>query len=99
MDLRSELETLLERYSLESSSTTPEYILAGYMLSCLNAFDVAVAARDQWYKSSGTPLPSAPKLDPVIEEFKIPPMGRVPLESEPPKRSFMWWVKRLLWNQ
>lgn len=48
-DLREELCTLLNRYSAENHSDTPDFILAAYLLTCLDAFDTAVKTRERWY--------------------------------------------------
>lgn len=47
-ELRGELTEVLNRVSAENASSTPDYILADYMISCLNAFDAAVQARAIW---------------------------------------------------
>jgi len=47
--LESELESLLNRWSAENGSNTPDYILSEYMLTCLRAFNLGVKARDKWY--------------------------------------------------
>jgi hypothetical protein len=39
-----ELTTLINKHSLENQSNTPDYILAQYLQSCLNAY-----TRDTWY--------------------------------------------------
>lgn len=44
-----ELESLLNHYSIESGSNTPDFILAEYLRQCLSAWNLAVAAREQWY--------------------------------------------------
>ena len=46
---RKELEGLINRYSMEKGSDTPDFILAGYMANCLYAFDAAMTAREEWY--------------------------------------------------
>lgn len=46
-DFRSELASLLNRYNKEQNSDTPDFILAGYIESCLLAYESAVVARDQ----------------------------------------------------
>lgn len=46
---RNELESLINRHSLENGSNTPDFLLAGYLKSCLDAFDHAVRERDKWY--------------------------------------------------
>lgn len=46
VEFRDELETLINKWSKENGSDTPDFILADYLQSCLNAFDEAVRARD-----------------------------------------------------
>jgi acyl carrier protein len=43
------LENLINRYSIENESDTPDFILAQYLRACLDAFKVAVRERDRWY--------------------------------------------------
>lgn len=47
-----ELEHLLNRFNEEAASNTPDFILASYMLRCLQAWNVCVTAREQWYGRS-----------------------------------------------
>ena len=47
--LIDELTTLLNGYSEENESNTPDFILAKYMLMCLENFNVATRERDRWY--------------------------------------------------
>jgi hypothetical protein len=44
-----DLRTLLNRYSKENSSDTPDFVLAPYLIICLRAFDKATKAREEWY--------------------------------------------------
>ena len=44
-----ELRKLINRYSLENGSNTPDIILAHYLLNCLKVFDVAIKKRENWY--------------------------------------------------
>jgi hypothetical protein len=46
---QKELEDLINKYSLERFSKTPDFILAKYMADCLHAFNQAVEARYDWY--------------------------------------------------
>ena len=60
-EFKKELEGLINRYSMESESNTPDFILADFLKNCLSAFNVAVCARSSWYGdhttiSSGRPL-------------------------------------------
>lgn len=47
-----ELANLLNRYSKENISNTPDFILASYIESCLQAFNQAVEVRESWYGRS-----------------------------------------------
>jgi hypothetical protein len=47
--LRAEIEQSLNRWSAEGRSNTPDFILAKFLIGCLNAFDVAVNSREEWY--------------------------------------------------
>jgi len=47
--LVTELRAVLNKYSQENNSNTPDYILASYLLACLAAFDEAVQKRETWY--------------------------------------------------
>ena len=46
---REELEALLNKYSLESGSNTPDFILARYLESCIRVLDRATNQRERWY--------------------------------------------------
>jgi hypothetical protein len=49
LSFRAELTALINRNSLENGSNTPDYILAEYLMRCLDAFDGATKARCNWY--------------------------------------------------
>jgi hypothetical protein len=44
------LSRLINSYSKENESDTPDFILAEYLESSLNAFDIASKRRDKWYQ-------------------------------------------------
>jgi hypothetical protein len=52
-----ELETIINRYSIENDSNTPDFILATYLHDCLGAFNNAMIKRDKWYGEDRTDLP------------------------------------------
>ena len=52
-EFRIELERLLNRWSKENESSTPDFILANYLINSLAAYDSAVREREIWY---GRPL-------------------------------------------
>ena len=49
ISFEQELKHLLNKYSMESDSNTPDFILAEYMHACLVSFNVATRAREHWY--------------------------------------------------
>lgn len=48
-EFRTELEQLINRYSKENESNTPDFILANFIINSLAAFDSAVREREIWY--------------------------------------------------
>lgn len=48
-EFRKELESLLNRQSMENRSNTPDFILAEYLADCLLAFDRATNQRERYY--------------------------------------------------
>ena len=52
---REDLRCLINRYSLENASNTPDFILGEYMQNCLNAFEIAVQQRETWYGRDAKP--------------------------------------------
>ena len=47
-EIEKELANVINKHSLENTSNTPDFILAQYLMSCLNAFDTAVQQRETW---------------------------------------------------
>lgn len=64
---KRDLQSLLNRYSIENESDTPDYMLAHYLVQCLEAFELAVRARETWY---GRPKP---KKSEKRGEWRVPP--------------------------
>ncbi len=53
--LERELAAVLNRYSQENASNTPDFILAQYLLNALVAWNVAVQQRETWYGRDARP--------------------------------------------
>ena len=49
-----ELCQLINKYSMENGSDTPDFILTEYLLGCLRTFNEAVSLRTQWYSPKGS---------------------------------------------
>lgn len=63
---RKELQHIINCYSKENGSDTPDFILAEYLCACLHAFDNAVTARSAWYSKPGI------QEEPIVDEPKVP---------------------------
>ncbi|MEK6879811.1 MAG: hypothetical protein AABY22_09405, partial [Nanoarchaeota archaeon] len=48
-DFKKELQILINRFSKENGSNTPDFILAEYLISCLENFNKTVMCRQKWY--------------------------------------------------
>lgn len=48
-EFKKELELLINKYSKENDSNTPDFILARYLNAVLDNFSAAVNEREQWY--------------------------------------------------
>jgi len=59
---QKELEDLINKHSLENNSDTPDFILAEYLMSCLNTWNVFSNKRRDWYRpeSVGTEILGPP---------------------------------------
>jgi hypothetical protein len=54
-----ELASLLNKYSIENESNTPDFILAMLIRNCLTAFGCVIKLREEWYSK---------KLPPGVED-------------------------------
>lgn len=54
-DFRSALCSLLNRFSMENRSNTPDFILRDFICDSLRAFDTAVQQRETWYGRDARP--------------------------------------------
>lgn len=68
-DFEKDLASLLNRYSQENGSNTPDFVLARYLTGCLRLFNATVNARSDWYGYRNSPgrLPEGPGV-PAIRE-------------------------------
>lgn len=74
---------VINRYSKENGSNTPDMLLAEYLIRCLEAFDVCSNRREAWYGVFNTPgqhhTIAGVKVAP--NAFDIP--GDPPLDLQP----------------
>lgn len=57
-EFQKELKQLINRYSLENDSNTPDFVLAHFMMNCLFAFNDATRHRENYYGRDSRPFPS-----------------------------------------
>lgn len=50
-----DLESLINKYSQENASNTPDFILAQYLLGCLEVWNKGIQQRETWYGRDGRP--------------------------------------------
>jgi len=48
-NFETELTGLINHYSIENASNTPDFILAQFISGCLESFNGAVQQREKWY--------------------------------------------------
>ena len=51
-EFEKELGELIRKHSMEHESDTPEFILAKYLIGCLESFNEAMKQRDSWYRTA-----------------------------------------------
>jgi hypothetical protein len=58
MTFQNELEKLINKYSVENESNTPDFILAEYLCGCLKNYAEIIKKREKWYGNSSSPAMS-----------------------------------------
>ena len=61
---QTELQDLLNRYSKENGSDTPDFVLAEYMAMALKSFDYCVRYREAYYNRAPAVKGADPDLTP-----------------------------------
>ncbi len=46
---QKELTALINKWSIENTCDTPDYILAAFLVNCLKTFCFTTGKRDKWY--------------------------------------------------
>lgn len=49
VEFEKELQHLINKYSLENMSNTPDFILAKYLMQCLFNFNITSNDRETWF--------------------------------------------------
>lgn len=53
--LAKEIRDVINKHSRENKSNTPDFILANFMIKCLEAGEKLIGDRDEWYNISPNP--------------------------------------------
>ena len=48
-EFEARLESLLNEFSMENGSNTPDFVLAAFLVRALDAFNAGVTMRERWY--------------------------------------------------
>lgn len=84
-EFEKELTGLINRFSEENASNTPDFILAQYLIACLAAWNTGIQQRENWYGRDLRPTSMAGdnvqrELDTVnhswLDEIPLPGEGR-----------------------
>jgi hypothetical protein len=71
MDFQKELEQLINKYSKENDSDTPDFILAEYMNRSLEMFNDIINKREMWYgRKSDIEIPREVLITSKLEEIR-----------------------------
>lgn len=49
LTFEKELEGLINKYSVENGSDTPDFLIAEFMSNCLIAYQQVITKRDKWF--------------------------------------------------
>ena len=52
-EFERELEGLINKYSSQSESDSPDFMLAEYLINCLNNFNLITRKGERWYANAG----------------------------------------------
>lgn len=69
-DLEKDLRQTLNIACAENASNTPDFVLASYLLGCLDTFNTAVQAREKWYGRTA-PVHKSERLDDLVKGWTI----------------------------
>ena len=70
-NFEAELTALINKYSLENGSDTPDFILADFLIGCLESWNNNVSERSAWYGNK-TKVPES-VVKGIKKEVKVRP--------------------------
>ena len=48
-DFQKDLENLINHHNIDGESNTPDYVLASYLMTCLDNYHAVISSRDGFY--------------------------------------------------
>lgn len=72
MNFQKELYELLNKWSMETESNTPDFILAQFLMDCLRNYERTVRSCRIFFSALNEPLPAPPARTPDTAETPIP---------------------------
>lgn len=63
VSFEAELTSLINRFSKENESNTPDFILAQFLEQCFSVFTTSVQQRETWYGRDARPTSAAPEQE------------------------------------
>ena len=68
--VHEEFQAVINRNSLENDSNTPDWMLADYLIACLDAWNETTQQREKFYGRAPKPIPVSqwPKEQPRIND-------------------------------
>lgn len=70
--LRAKIRKAINQCSAENGSDTPDFILAEFLMDCLQAFDYALQKRADWYRSQDPPWRTTGAVRPPVGKKASP---------------------------
>lgn len=93
--LTDDIATALNRHCAENGSNTPDWILAEYLVGCLERFDMASRRRERWYgygleiggpvklPDDSAPDLTPPTAQPLVAADESVPEGQIQIRANP----------------
>ena len=51
-DFEKELEHLINKYSIEKDSNTPDFLIVSYLMGCLQNWNISTLNRERWFRAT-----------------------------------------------
>lgn len=82
MTFEKELRNLINRYSQENGSDTPDFILAEYLNNCLKIFNDTLTKREKWYGRTSNGITIVSVSGSLTSSIPVPPSTQMVMDPE-----------------